>query len=158
MLAEHIFITTLDAPDAFATADKASAQLGFNPGQNDNARRAEWARGPKKPGYRSMKKLPMRLRMDFDRGKVTLALAIDEVRTKPDPRIAAYGLAVLSSFEAALARTPAPDALAPAQAAEHALRRHYFWQNFWIWAVLAVFLGLPVLAIVAAAVIGAMTR
>lgn len=150
MLAENVFVTTLEAPEAFAAAGSLLELSGFSHAGTADESRAQWSRGPAKPGYRSLKKLPMRLRMDFDRGRVTLALSIDEPR-RPEKLVGAYGLAVLNALQAHVTgRSTLADAGGPIEEADDAVRRRYFRQNLVIWTILGVFIGLIVLGIAAA--------
>lgn len=83
MIVEHTFVTTLDHDDAFACADQFLVPLGFQRfmEETDAAAQArafrEWKRGKENPAKAKVPtELPQRMRMDFDRGRVTLAYAV----------------------------------------------------------------------------------
>ncbi|MBX3317553.1 MAG: hypothetical protein KF902_11920 [Phycisphaeraceae bacterium] len=83
MIIEHTFVTTLDPDDAFAGADQYLGPLGFerpmegiDTSSPDHGFR-EWTRGKDNPAKAKVPtQLPQRLRMDFDRGRVTMAYAV----------------------------------------------------------------------------------
>ena len=101
MVIEHQFVTTMDAPEAMRTASEFLTSRGFAvKGQNAFAVGGGWttlevSRGRKNAARaKSVAELPQRVRLDFDRGRMTVAAAIEYFRH------GAFGTS---------AREPAPD-------------------------------------------------
>lgn len=137
MIAEHTFVTTLPAPDAFAGADRYLTLLGFaadQPAHTDGpdtaaapAASPTWSRGPRKPTYSPLfRKLQMSTRIDFDRGRITAALSIQHPR-KVHPFARPFALDLLAGLERALTSAiPIEEASRPAlQDADRARRRDF---------------------------------
>ena len=83
MIVEHVFITTLDGPDALGLAWEFLAYGGFSgfvdptagsrPQNSLDVRRGRESAGK----ARSIDELPQRVRVDWDRGRVTVAASIE---------------------------------------------------------------------------------
>jgi hypothetical protein len=81
MIVEHVFITTLEAPDALRLASQFLATRGFEAiaqgafamgPQGWNV--LEMSRGKKNPGKaKSVVQFPQQVRLEWDRGRVTVA-------------------------------------------------------------------------------------
>ncbi|HYE31893.1 MAG TPA: hypothetical protein VEH27_10720 [Methylomirabilota bacterium] len=83
MIVEHTFVTTLDEARAFQVAADFLAQRGFIPSpQREDAAPANrssltMSRGKKSEGRaRSVAELPQALHLEYDRGRVTVAIRI----------------------------------------------------------------------------------
>ncbi|MCC6676200.1 MAG: hypothetical protein IT436_03565 [Phycisphaerales bacterium] len=138
MIAEHTFITTLDAPEAFSRADAFLASLGFaaaDPAADSSTTsaagpaliRRSWARGPRKPSYSPLfRKLQMRLHLDFDRGRINSALSIEHPR-RTHKLARPFALTLLEDLEhaAAGAREPQVAAAACRDIIDDARRRDF---------------------------------
>lgn len=81
MVIEHDFVTTLEAPEALEVARRVLTRCGFLPLEQDESTRdtrAEFQRGLKRAGgAKSISQLPQRALVDYDRGRVSLALSIE---------------------------------------------------------------------------------
>lgn len=153
MLAENIFVTTVPAPDAFADANEFAKLAGFVPESSDAATTVQWTRGPNKAGYRSFEKLPMRLRMDFDRQRVTLALTIDEAQVLKT--VTDYGLTLLNSMEALLkGYDELEQAFRPVAEAELAVRAKHRAQRMSIITVAGIVVAVIIAIVVVAIMLG----
>ncbi len=83
MVIEHTFVTTMDAPDALRLASEFLSQRGFV-GLDRTAfpmegawKTLEMTRGKKKAARaKSVSELPQSIRLDFDRGRITIAASI----------------------------------------------------------------------------------
>lgn len=110
MIVEHTFVTTLDDTEAFHATDQLLVPLGFAPVPAARAPDAppapcrEWLRGVANP--RKAKRptqFPQRLRLDFDRGRVTLAYAITGRHPTRVPKpLRHYALALGAGLDATL--------------------------------------------------------
>jgi hypothetical protein len=79
MLAEHTFVTTLDADEALGRATGLLQELGFAVELNTDALEAR--RGKRDPARaRNHNQLPQSVRLEFDRGRITAAVGIRERR------------------------------------------------------------------------------
>jgi hypothetical protein len=135
MVVEHSFVTTLDAPQALQAASAFLAQRGFVsantsafPMTDPTWTSLKMTRGKTTRRARSISELPQSLRLDFDRGRVTLALSITpsaawgagSFYSEPKPTSKRLRLhrellaAIATALESLLAhRAPAPQAAAP---------------------------------------------
>ena len=111
MIVEHVFITTLEAPEAIRLASQVLSSRGFVAravaaievaapgavaGTPPRSAGLEMARGKASAARaRSIDELPQRLRLDWDRGRVTVAACIEYFQ---------HG-----SFNVGTQRDPAPD-------------------------------------------------
>jgi hypothetical protein len=80
---EHSFVTTLDSTQALESSFRFLQSRGFSPSNGDTVRpqvsanRLELRRGKENPARaRNVSELPQSIRLDFDRGRVSLAIAI----------------------------------------------------------------------------------
>lgn len=82
MVIEHVFITTLDAPQTLKLASDFLTARGFTAANQGAFQIGEWTtlemtRGRNKPQQaKSVEELPQRLRLQWDRGRVTVAASI----------------------------------------------------------------------------------
>lgn len=77
MVIEHTFVTTLDASEALQAASSFLEQCGFSAASPTRPSSLEMRRGKSNPGRaRSVAELPQSIRLDFDRGRIGLALSI----------------------------------------------------------------------------------
>ena len=80
MLVEHVFVTTKEAPEALSAALGFLQRLGFAV-QSRTQTGLEVQRGLGKPARaKRISDLPQRARLEFDRGRVTLAASVREHR------------------------------------------------------------------------------
>lgn len=145
MVVEHSFVTTLDGPQALQAASAFLAQRGFVPANTGAFPMTDpaWStikmtRGKTTRTARSVSQLPQSIRVDFDRGRVTLAIAITpsaawgagSFYSEPKPTHKRLRLhrelltAIASSLESLLVhRQPEPQAAAFWDAAEVEIAR-----------------------------------
>lgn len=98
MLAEHEFVTTRDARTVFADLLRILYQLGFEPEQQTDDFIIV-RRGKKTAARaRNITELPLRIRIEFDRGRVTVAASL-ETRRKPGPLHREMILALIGAVE-----------------------------------------------------------
>ncbi len=83
MVIEHSFVTTLEATQALESSFRFLQSRGFSPNHGDVMRpqatenRLELKRGKENPARaRNVSELPQSIRLDFDRGRVSLAISI----------------------------------------------------------------------------------
>ena len=83
MVIEHSFVTTLDSAEALESSFRFLESRGFSPNNGDNLRsqvtanRLELKRGKENPARaRNVSELPQSIRLDFDRGRISLAISI----------------------------------------------------------------------------------
>lgn len=79
MVVEHSFVTVLDRERALERAAVFLDAIGFQPQQREQA----WLsmrRGKRSPHPRDLATLPQSVRLEFDRGRVTVAAGIMEFR------------------------------------------------------------------------------
>jgi hypothetical protein len=97
MIVEHTFVTALPADEAFAAADKIIGPLAFRCESSSGSLRA-WRRGQaEETRARQLDDLPQTLRMEFDRGRVAVAAAVDlgrRTHTLPPQLMVALTLAL----------------------------------------------------------------
>ena len=80
MLVEHTFITTLDGPDAIELAWGFLSEFGFAKVDRDD-RSLHVSRGrPKPKSDLSVSDLPQAVRLEYDRGRVDLAVTVSEYK------------------------------------------------------------------------------
>lgn len=140
MIAEHEFVTTMPAKEAFEAVEASVEPLGFKRDAIGDLSSADWVRGKKKPQRNIFTKLPMKLRMGYDRGRVNLALAIDEPG-KPQRLPHVYGLALLAGLETRIGHEPvASNGLAEAASIFDKARRRERAHNIIAWTVLSLIL------------------
>ena len=85
MLAEHSFITTAEAEPALRAADELLCALGFVREPGPAERVYEYRRGLARAARaKKVSDLPQRVRLEYDRGRVTLAAAVEEQRKGGD--------------------------------------------------------------------------
>lgn len=104
MIVEHTFVTTLDAERAFALASELLAPLRFRSEPADKPGARQWRRGARSARKsRGLSDMPSRVRMEFDRGRVVVAAALEHpgARAPALPAKLAVGLTV--ALERALA-------------------------------------------------------
>src|SRR3954452_20642571 len=84
MVIEHQFVTTMEGSDAMRAASEFLTARGFAvKGQNDFAVGGGWTtleviRGKSNAARaKSIAELPQRLRLDYDRGRVTVAATLE---------------------------------------------------------------------------------
>ncbi|MBC8105046.1 MAG: hypothetical protein H7Z14_00525 [Anaerolineae bacterium] len=84
MVIEHTFVTTLDAPQAMHAASEMLGRRGFvsETGSGFTVGQAQWdrldmRRGKKAARAKSVSELPQRVHVGWDRGRVTVAMAIE---------------------------------------------------------------------------------
>lgn len=78
MLVEHTFVTTLECEPALSVAKELLGHCGFIIDRLEE-RALQARRGKNKPAAaRRIDELPQRVRLEFDRGRVTLAASIQE--------------------------------------------------------------------------------
>jgi hypothetical protein len=80
---EHSFVTTLDSTQALESSFRFLQSRGFSPNNGDivrpqvSADRLELKRGKENPARaRNVSELPQSIRLDFDRGRISLAISI----------------------------------------------------------------------------------
>jgi hypothetical protein len=124
MIVEHTFITTRPAQDALNAAETLLASLHFAPSGDQSALAREWRRGGTTARRaRGLSDLPQRIRLEFDRGRVSVAGSV-ELRRKQQrsPRDAMVAITV--ALERLLADNQPPDtAAADARASQARLER-----------------------------------
>src|SRR5262249_14921959 len=84
MIVEHTFVTTLDAPDALRRASRLLEDHGFKAEEpsafepsSSGPRDLKLQRGQRKPARaRSIVQLPQEIRLQWDRGRITVAMSI----------------------------------------------------------------------------------
>jgi hypothetical protein len=81
MIVEHAFITTKEEAEVEATARDLLSMLGFSPAvtPEGTADRLEFSRGRRhaRQAIYNLERQPQRVRIEFDRGKVTVAASIE---------------------------------------------------------------------------------
>lgn len=103
MVVEHTFVTTLERDDALAHAHALLERLGFLRGGA-----GEWTRGADKPAaFLPPAAQPQALRLDYDRGRVTLAASLLDAG-QPTPAGRELLLALASALEQVLCQGAAP--------------------------------------------------
>jgi hypothetical protein len=144
VLIEHVFVTTLDAGDAFRAASEFLARGAFvlsdgQPASPDGAVRVlDAARGKRNAARAlSVPDLPQRLRLEWDRGRITVAAAIEYFarsllllsRSEPPadsprikPHVELLNAIVLGLDEVLTRGTTVDEAAAPWMALERRLR------------------------------------
>jgi hypothetical protein len=131
VVVEHIFITTLPHEEAFTRADETLASLGFigplDPSLYDASQPAvrtapsvitrDWKRGHKKAKRNAKHSdLPQHARVEFDRGRITLALSV-EIPFKQDKLHSEMLVSIAKSLELRLSKDASvTDSLTPADA------------------------------------------
>ena len=77
MVIEHTFVTTLDAPEALQAASSFLQERGFSTAAPTAPSSLEMRRGKTNPARaRSVAELPQSIRLDFDRGRIGVAVSI----------------------------------------------------------------------------------
>ena len=132
MIVEHSFVTTLPAPDAFALAGSMLTARGFGPDGEPTSQSHQWRRGRSSVARAgSTLTLPQRIRMEFDRGRITIGAAVDLDRRRwkrAESLILAYACAL---EQALTARLDPAAAAAPVETLERRIRFRE-WLTFWI--------------------------
>lgn len=139
MVIEHVFVTTLDAPDALRLASEFLTANGFAVQGQGGFQLGGWtslevARGKANAGRaRNIEELPQRVKVEWDRGRVTVAAYIQAFAGRqsfqigtgselppdsPKARLHAHlMMAIAQGLEILLAhRRPAEEAIGPWQA------------------------------------------
>jgi hypothetical protein len=176
MVVEHTFVTTLEPADALHRASEFLARHGFSAVTTGGfaVGDTQWtglkmSRGKKLArSAKSVSQLPQMLRLDYDRGRVTLAISITPSGVwgrgrfgsdpKPDSKHMRLHTAMLTAIASGLElllvqKLPLDQTAAQWDAAEASIelatRRHR--RNMWIAAaiILLIFGGLIALVIVA---------
>ena len=128
MLVEHTFVTTLDAEPALTASHEVTTLLGFLPVPDSAQGRqtCEWVRGMSKVKYYiRISDLPQRIRLDFDRGRVTLAVYVQE-RGREKPQLHEDMLVTIArAIEARLSGKTTEEALAVTAAPHAAIEKHF---------------------------------
>jgi hypothetical protein len=148
MVVEHTFITTMEASDALRQAADFLGQRGFVASRQDafsmdagNWTSLEVRRG--KPDPRNARRLldfPQMVRLEFDRGRVSVAVSIMDMRNRSKASQALL-VAIANSLEALLERRVAPEqAGARWDAVEVQLRRRSIRRMMIRWGVLCAIL------------------
>jgi hypothetical protein len=117
VIVEHTFVTTRPEPEAFATAGELMSLLKFSPAPDPSPASREWSRGrrdARQTGF--MSNLPQRLRINFDRGRISVAGSV-ELRNKKQLEARDTMVAITVALEHLLAHgqslaTSAADVLA----------------------------------------------
>src|SRR4051794_16092301 len=100
MVVEHIFITTLEAPDALRLASQflnargyiASAQSAFAIGGGGGWNVLEMTRGKKSAAKaKSVIEFPQTIRIEWDRGRVTVAASSTSAHEQQSTRVGGGG-------------------------------------------------------------------
>lgn len=109
MLVEHSFVTTLDAQAALAAADALLWALGFQREASSGDTVLEYRRGLAKAARaKKVSDLPQRVRLEYDRGRITLGASI-EVFRKSTPLHRDVLLALAEAVECVVARGSTPE-------------------------------------------------
>jgi hypothetical protein len=127
MLMEDMFITTLDGPACLAMARAFWQEFGFVM-EDESAHHVQLRRGKAQPHHaRTVGELPLTIRLEYDRGRVTLAALLakhGKVRLRPEvllQRISQCMRWLLIDGQVEQARqhwlAPGPEATAPAEVA-----------------------------------------
>src|SRR6188474_2921057 len=89
MIVEHVFITTMEAPDALRLASQFLSSRGFEAvhqeafqlGAPDTWNVLEMRRGKKTPAKaKSHLELPQQVRLEYDRGRIALAASAQSLQ------------------------------------------------------------------------------
>jgi hypothetical protein len=147
MIVEHTFVTTHDAQDALDLSGDLLARLEF--GASEAVAQAEpdhhwreWRRGAKHERTRYLCRKPTRIRLEFDRGRITAGIAIN-VQDNLSKHFRKFGLAIASGLEAHLVSGEPAESALKAAVAEHArLRRKDRNTNIALMTVLTMVLGM----------------
>jgi hypothetical protein len=98
MLVEHTFITTMDSETALARAAEILDACGFTICEQESGRMMA-ERGRQSPSAaRTVHELPQRVRLDYDRGRITLAL-LARANRKPGPLLSEMLLTLARAVE-----------------------------------------------------------
>jgi hypothetical protein len=145
VIVEHTFITTRPEPDAFAAAHDLLTLLKFQPAPDPVGAR-EWSRGKKHARQTdTMTQLPQRVRMDFDRGRVSVAGSV-ELRHKRQLEARDTMVAITVALEQLLAHGQPMAAAAADALAKQAWIARMDWRRRMTW--LAVLLT-PIALVIA---------
>ncbi|MHC4983493.1 MAG: hypothetical protein ACYTF6_10075 [Planctomycetota bacterium] len=131
-------------------------QLGFRLGPGSPSS-LEAARGKKNPNTRKVNRLPQAVKLQYDRGRVTIAASIMPYRNKDMPVYADLMTALARGLEQLLA-----NGVPPAQAAAEWTRVESAAGTVWtktekvVLTVCFVIIGLGILAIIIAGIVGLM--
>jgi hypothetical protein len=149
MMVEHTFVTTSTAPAALSAASELLAALRFEPTGPLGETSREWRRGrPTAARARGLSDLPQRIRIDFDRGRVSVAGSL-EVRHQRQLRAGEPLVAITVALENLLARgQPFQTSVADAAAKQAKIARIDRRHQIILWTCLGtpVVLGLAALA------------
>ena len=177
MVVEHVFITTLDAPDALRAASHFLAQRGFVAqaqgafaiGGGDAWNVLEMSRGKKNPRKaKSVVEYPQTIRLEWDRGRVTVAASSTSYREsrsdyyggRTKGKVAAWQQQVLvglvTQLQELLERGGDPTQLVATLANQenelHEVDRRRQRRNLWITLIVVVLFIGALVALVAVAV------
>jgi hypothetical protein len=162
MLVENIFITTLDAGPTLDAANEYLTALGFQSAPSSEpqppANTAQWSRGLKKlKHYVRISDLPQRARVDFDRGRVTFAISVEE-RGKEKPALhEGMLMSIATGIEQYIGGKPMTDALAVVDGPQAGIEKHFRRQRLIKWIILSIpitIFGLIAFGIIAALIKG----
>jgi hypothetical protein len=139
VVVEHVFVSVLPVEEVLLRADEMLSSLGFigplDPAHFDATQPAaqrpastttvrDWKRGcDKLKKAKSISDLPQRARLEFDRGRVALALSV-ETPPRSDKLHAEMLLSIARSLELRLSKDASvTDSLAPADAVQAEIDR-----------------------------------
>jgi hypothetical protein len=149
MVVEHIFITTLERDDALVLADAFFTDLGLQRARSRDGA-DEWTAGKDRP--RALSDFKRTVRVDFDRGRITLAASAPNLRTEQEKTCQPYMLALAASLEAHISHgQPAEEAAAPVLAAMDKIKRRERRTRLIAYIVIGVFLVFLAVVIIAVA-------
>ena len=110
MLIEHVFVTTLAAPEALGLAASTLQACGFRIREH-SPYELELVRGLKHARSTRVTRLPQIVRIAFDRGRVTVAGSIEPRGSKERPVYQSLMLGIVKNLERLLANREQPSVI-----------------------------------------------